>query len=467
MPEVSSSTSGMTRAFTIIETSGVAAAERMMAAERAARPEVLPAVQASTIDSSGVIGGNGGMFEWFGGGQAAGVNVTPETAMRMAAVWRCVTLIAGAMMCMPLAVYKRAENGGKVRQDEHPFTRFLRDETNDHTSAPEFIELQAMAVLLRGNGYGLPRVARNGVLTDIDYYHPAAVTPFRSGRAVWYRFYNIEDGTTEDHHSSEVLHFKGPGLTFDRLRALSPIQYHAQTIGVGLATRDYTAGQFERGLMTNDFFAFPKDVTPTEQQRADFKEYLRKRAQGVRNAHNPLVLENGAEWKRVAVTAKDAQLLELLQYTAIDVARIFGVPPHMIGETDKSTSWGSGIEQLSLGFVRYTVMPHVVRFAKELSRKLFPTVGAKVSPYFIDFDQDAISTGDSKSDGEAIRIALGGNQLPGYMSIDEVRRKKGLPPLPNGKGEEVYVPTGEPAVPGQPPVDPEPIEPKKGPDHES
>lgn len=418
-----------------------------------------PVIQ-NRIDSGSVIAGDGSVFEWFGGGySAAGVNVTPETAMRMAAVWRCVMLIAGAMMCMPLAVYKRTEGGGKVLQDGHPFTRFLRDETNDEVSSPQFIELQAMAVLLRGNGYGLIRKARNGVLHDIDYYHPGRVLPYRSGKQLWYRFTN-DDGTTEDHEMASVLHFKGPGMSWDNMRALSPISFHAQTIGVGLATRDYTSGQFERGLMTNDYFTFPNGLT--ELQRADFKEYLRKRASGVANAHNPLLLAEGGDWKRLAITAKDAQLLELLQYTSVDVARVFGVPPHMIGETDKSTSWGSGIEQLSLGFVRYTVMPHIVRFAKEFSRKLFPTVGAKVSEYFIAFDTDAIAQGDAKAQGEFIRIALGGNQLPGFMTIDEVRRMRGLPPLPDGKGAEVYMPTGDPAAP-----EPSPPTPEKEPDHAS
>lgn len=416
------------------------------------RAAAAPGIQ--NLSSGNIVAGEGSIFEWFGGGQqAAGVNVTPETAMRLSAVWRCVTLIAGAMMCMPLAVYRHTADGGKERVFDHPFTRFLRDETNDRTSAPEFIELQAIAMLLRGNGYALLRQARNGVLHDIDYYHPARVNAYWSSGDLWYRFTNL-DGSTEVQDASRVLHFRGPGQLWDGIRAPSPITYHAQSIGIGLATRDYTAGQFERGLMTNDWFGFPEGQAVTKEQRAAFKEYLRRRGQGVANAHNPLIIENGGEWKRVGITAKDAQLLELLQYSSIDVARIFGVPPHMIGETDKTSSWGTGIEQMSLGFIRYTIMPHAVRFAKELSRKLFPTIGAKVSPLFVDFDEEYLMRGDSKAMADYFRAALGGNQLPGWMSQNEVRRKTNAPPIDGG--DEVYAPAPTPAAAPPSPANPEP-----------
>jgi HK97 family phage portal protein len=399
----------------------------------------------NATDSAAVVSGPSDVFEWFGGGgSAAGMSVTPETAMRSSTVWRCVTLISGAMMSAVLGVYERLPDGGRRPVPDHPYNRFLQLEPNDDMSGPELIELEAIAMLLRGNGYGLMRVERNGTMTGIDYFHPIRVMPFRSSdRSVWYRFTN-EDGTTEDHHNSYVLHFRAPGRHIDGIRGLSAISYHAQSIGINLATREYTSGQFERGLLTNDYFSFPEGIT--EEQRAAFKEFLRRRAAGVMNSHNPLLLEQGAEWKRVSVSAKDAQLLELLQYSVVDVARIFGVPPHMVGETSAATTWGTGIESMTTGFKLFTVMPHMRRFAKELTRKLFPISGAKVSSLFIDFDPDAIQVGDAKSQGEYFSRALGGNQLPGWMSRNEVRRAKNLPPIDDG--DEVYYPTGaEPAAP--------------------
>lgn len=421
------------------------------AAAAAARsaPSPASAVQNATVDSIAIVAGEGNAFEWYGGGQqAAGVTVTPETAMRSSAVWRCVTLISGTMMSAPLGVYEHLPDGGRRYLPDHPFNRFLQVEPNEEMSGPEFIELQAMAMLLRGNGYGLMRQARNGTITSIDYFHPARVLPFRSSdNSIWYRFTNL-DGTTETVHGSYVIHLRGPGRDAGGIRALSAIAHHAQSIGINLASREYTSGQFERGLLTNDYFQFPAGSTVSKEQRAAFKEFLRKKALGVTNAHNPLLLENGGEWKRVSVSAKDAQLLELLQYSVVDVARIFGTPPHMIGETSAATSWGTGIEQMTVGYKLYTVMPHMRRFAKELTRKLFPVIGAKVSKLFIDFDADALQVGDSKAQGEYFSRALGGNQLPGWMSQNEVRRMKNLAPRSDPDADKIYFPLAPAPAPG-------------------
>lgn len=427
--------------------------------DRAAAAEAarLAAPVQNAVDSTTAVVGDFSQFEWMGWGQrAAGVEVTPETAMRSSAVWRCVTLISGTMMSAPLGVYEHLPNGGRRYVADHPYNRFLQVEPNEEMSGPEFIELQAMAMLLRGNGYGLMRQARNGTITSIDYYHPARVLPFRSSDTVWYQFTNL-DGSVETHHGSYVIHFRGPGRDTNGIRALSAIAHHAQAIGINLASREYTSGQFERGLLTNDYFSFPEGTTISKDQRADFKEYLRKKAQGVANAHNPLLLENGGEWKRVSVSAKDAQLLELLQYSVVDVARIFGTPPHMIGETSAATTWGTGIEQMTVGFKLYTCVPHVRRFAKELTRKLFPVIGAKPSRFFVDFDVEAMQVGDSKSQADYFKAALGGNQLPGWMSQNEVRRMKNLPPLPDPDADKVYFPPAPAPIGhnGGPPMEPD------------
>jgi HK97 family phage portal protein len=412
------------------------------AAAEANRGGTRPAID-NAVSSAVVVNADpGDMFEWFGSGeQAAGMTVTPETAMRSTAVWRCTTLISGALMTQELGVYKLSPKGEFIRQYGHPYDRFLNGEPNSEMTSAVFIENIALQLLLRGNGYGLIRQARNGTITSIDFYFSARVFPFRSvDKEIWYRFTN-DDGSTEDHHASYVLHFKGPGLSVDGIRALSPISHHAQSVGISLATRDYEAGQFERGLMTNDYFGFPDGKTVSPEQRAAFKEYLRKRAQGIKNAHNPLILENGAEWKRVAVTAKDAQLLELLQYSVVDVCRVFGVPPNMAGESSGTSNWGTGVEQQSIGFDRWTVLPHKVRIAGEWTRKLFPVVGAKAPEFFVWWNDDFLLSGDSKAIAAYLRAGLGGNQLPGWITVNEARRKVNLPPVPGG--DAIYQPTGE------------------------
>src|SRR5690606_30842346 len=146
-------------------------------------------------------------------------------------------------MSQELGVYRMSEKGEPIRVFNHPHERFLLHEPNQEMSGPEFTENVTIQLLLRGNGYGLIRQARNGVITGVDFYFPARVLPYRStDRSIWYRFTN-EDGSTEDHHASYVLHFKGPGLSADGIRALSPISHHAQAVGISLATREYEAGQ--------------------------------------------------------------------------------------------------------------------------------------------------------------------------------------------------------------------------------
>ncbi|MDF1506220.1 phage portal protein, partial [Roseisolibacter sp. H3M3-2] len=259
---------------------------KLSAAAAAAEARYAGAAVQNAIDSVPVIAGNADFLDWFGNGvSAAGVTVTPETAMRSSAVWRCVTLISGALMSMPLGVYERVGDNGRRYLPDHEFNRFLQAEPNEEMSGPEFVELQAFAMLLRGNGYGLMRQARNGKVTSIDYYHPARVMAFRStDKSVWYRFTNL-DGSQEDHHSSYVLHMRGPGRDGLGVNGLSAISYHAQSIGISLASRDYTSKQFEQGLLTNDFFTFTGEISA--EQRAAFKAYLLKKAMGVKNAHNP------------------------------------------------------------------------------------------------------------------------------------------------------------------------------------
>ena len=146
-----------------------------------------------------------------------------------------------------------------------------------------------------------------------------------------------------------------------------------------------------------------------------------------------------------------------MQSAVVDVARIFATPPHRIGETSAATTWGTGIEQMTVGFKLYTCVPHIRRFAKELTRKLFPVIGARASRYFVDFDVEAMQVGDSKSQADYFKAALGGNQLPGWMSQNEVRRMKNLPPLADPDADKVYFPPAPTPIGhnGGPPMEPD------------
>jgi HK97 family phage portal protein len=156
------------------------------------------------------------------------------------------------------------------------------------------------------------------------------------------------------------------------------------------------------------------------------KKSFTEKYSGINNAHaSPLVLTEGLEAQEISLSADDAQLLEARQFQVVDIARAFGVPPHMIGETSASTSWGSGIESMSRGFVTYTLQPHLVRIEQELNRKLFPRDPTR----FIQFDRDALIEGDSTAQANYFRAALGGPGTgPAWLTVDEVRKQKGFAP---------------------------------------
>jgi HK97 family phage portal protein len=156
----------------------------------------------------------------------------------------------------------------------------------------------------------------------------------------------------------------------------------------------------------------------------------------------------------VSLSAEDSQLLEARKFQVIDIARAFGVPPHLIGETSASTSWGTGIESMGRGFVRFTLQPYLVRIEQEINRKLFRT-----AKYFVEFNRDALLEGDSKGQADYFRAALGGPGTgPGWMTVDDVRRVKNLPPM-EGRSAEIFDPRDAKPV--------KPIEPKKDDDEKT
>jgi HK97 family phage portal protein len=161
----------------------------------------------------------------------------------------------------------------------------------------------------------------------------------------------------------------------------------------------------------------------------------------VGNAHLPAFIPDGGEFKEITMSAEDSQLIETRKFQVTDIARIFGLPPHMIGAQEASTSWGTGIEQQSIGFVQYTLKPHLTRIEQEVNRKLF-----RSPEYFAEFNVSGLLRGDIKGRNEAYKIALGGNQQPGYMTVNEVRALENLPPIEGGN--ELYKPVtgGQPSA---------------------
>lgn len=355
---------------------------------------------------------------------SAGVAVTVDSAKRSAAVYSCMRLIAGAVALLPLPIYERTLDGGR-KKIEHELWWLLNESPSPNLTACSFWEWMISAMLMRGDGIAEILRDRNG--------NPVGLMPLprecvdiqkRDGRLVYF----VSDGiSTYGLHADDVLHF--PGFGFDGCKGESVIRYAArQAVGTALAADDFAGEFFANGAHPSIVLSYPQGVVPTESQQNYLRDQFSERHTGHGNRQRPLLLVNGGKAEPISLSAEDAQLLETRKFQVIEIARAFGVPPHMIGETSASTSWGSGIEQMSIGFVRYTLGPHLRRIEQELNRKMWPR-----SPrYFVEFNRDGLLAGDSKTESEVISKSLGGPGAQGWMTVNEARRIKNLPPVPGG-----------------------------------
>lgn len=403
-------------------------------------------VRNDVTDSALVIGSDTpGMLQLFGANaSAAGVHVTPESAMRVSAVFACVQRIAGAIASMPLLQYERLAGGKRRPVPDMPLFYLLNEQPCARYGAASHWEGVSSAQLLRGDGFTYIGRNRMGDIKELVPLPWSCVVPRRVQTSDDDRLqYSIQDGLrTWGADQDDMLHF--PGFGFDGLRSKSVIQWAARNAAGNAMAMDEYSGKFFAGG------AHPSIVLKTKNEMqpkaiTDLREAFASKYSGVANAHKlPLILTEGLEADTLSVSAEDSQLIEARQFQVIDIARAFGVPPHMIGETSGSTSWGSGIESMNRAFVTYTLQNHLVRIEQELNRKLFRT-----AKYFVEFDRDSLLEGDSQAQAKYYRAALGGpGSGPGWMTVDQVRGEKNLPPE-GGRSAEIYFPPEKPVTPGK------------------
>jgi HK97 family phage portal protein len=381
-----------------------------------------------------------------GANTAAGVPVTEYTAMQVSAVYACVRLIAGAVAQMPCSTYQRQEDGSRLGV-RHEYWWLLNEQPCSRFTAASMWEYATSQVLLRGDAYVLiQRKSPSSPIVDalIPLKH-SQVSVKRVGDRLRYLVQDEVDGQKGYFavDQDDMLHF--PGCAFDGCRSLSIIGHAArQSIGIAIQADQFAGSFYGSGAQPQYVVKAPGEMTP-DQQIAFREAFLAKYGNGQGPNGTPLILTEGLDISALSLNAVDAQLLESRKFQVIDIARAFGVPPFMIGETEKSTSWGSGIEQMGIGFVKYTLGPHLRRFEQELNRKLFRT-----SRNFVEFNTDGLMRGDAKSRAEYFTAALGGTQNPAWMTQNEIRKLENLPPMDGG--DELHDPADkEPANEPAPP----------------
>lgn len=348
---------------------------------------------------------------------AAGVPVTRETASRVSVVYAAVALVAGAIASLPLGIYERADR----QRAEHDYWYVLNESASDSWTAFAFWEYLISSKLFHGDGFGelIRSSFRSSKVIGMRPLHPLSVDPFRKDGRVFYRVTPTDGGLAYTLDSADIIHL--PSLGFDGLRSPSPITYAGrEVIGAAIAAQEYSS-RFFAGNANIDY-ALKATGRLSDKQLNDLKLSLLVRAQN--GGRGPLILSGGLEPAQLSINSKDAEILATRMFSVEEISRLIGVPPHMIGHTTKQTSFGTGIEQQGIAFVRYTLQRHLTPLAQELNRKLWPVR----ERYFVEHIVEALERADLKSRYEAYRIAMGRAGEQPWMDADEVRRRENMPP---------------------------------------
>ena len=378
---------------------------------------------------------SGSSYRFLLGGSTSGKAVTERSAMQMTAVYSCVRILAEAIAGLPLHLYTYKDDGGKEKAIGHPLYLLMHDEPNPEMSSFVFRETLMTHLLLWGNAYA--QIIRNGKGEVVALYPlmPNRMTVDRdsSGQLFYsYQMNNTDAPTMESGtvilRPSDVLHI--PGLGFDGLVGYSPIAMAKNAIGLAIATEEYGAKFFANGATPGGLLEYPGTVKDPDRVR----ESWNKGFSGSQNAGKVAILEEGMKYTPITIAPEQAQFLETRKFQINEIARIFRVPPHMVGDLEKSSF--SNIEQQSLEFVKYTLDPWVVRWEQSLSRALFTPEEKK--RYFFKFNVEGLLRGDYQSRMNGYATA----RQNGWMSANDIRELENLDRIPAEEGGDLYLING-------------------------
>lgn len=351
----------------------------------------------------------------------AGEVVTDDTVLSLSAVWACVNLIAGTIASLPLVVYRTDSQGRRTVARDHKLYRVLHDSPNYDQTAVDFWEFVSASIELWGNAYA--RISRSG--SDVASLHPIApnlvsVRRLASG-TIEYRW--TEEGKSFVETDKTMLHIRGFGG--NPLGGMSTLHFGRHAFSLARAVDRSAGSTFKHGLRPSGVLTFEKWLSPEQRQVAEDK--LNEKFLGAMNAGRPLILEGGTKWEQLTISPDDAQLLQSRGFSIEEICRFFGTPPFMIGHTEKSTSWGTGLEQQTLGFQKFTLRRRLKRIEQSLEKQLL-TANDRANRVTIEFNLEGLLRGDS---GGRARFYQQMTQI-GAMTINEVRALENLPPVDGG-----------------------------------
>lgn len=360
----------------------------------------------------------------YGGGMSdAGEMVTDTSAMALSAVWGCVNLIAGSIGSLPFSVRQRSADGGSAVVENHPVHELLHDSPNADQTAMDYGEFQNIALEMRGNCYA--RKVRNAAGTRIialDPIHPDLVSVRRlTSGALEYAW--TKDGKSYRAGEDEVFHIRGFGG--NPLGGLSTIQYARRTFGLAQAIGTAASSSFKNSVRPSGALMF-KNFLPADKREA-FKQKLYQDWRGAKATGEPMLLEGGAEWHPLSLSAQDMQMIELGQFSTEEICRFFGVPPLLIGHSSKTSTWPTSHEQLVLLFIKFCLRRRIERI-EQASMKWLLSPQERAKGLFIEANMEALLRGDSVNRASFYQTMTN----IGAMTLNEVRRLENLPPVEGG-----------------------------------
>lgn len=342
-----------------------------------------------------------------------------NTAMKYSAVFACVRVLGETFASCPFMLYRKNKAGEREATNDLRVYDILHNKPNDEMSPFNYKEACMAALNLGGNSISQKLYNAKG---DLIGLYPSQWEKVRIDRQNGQLVYNIRDGTREVPFTrKDVLHV--PGMGFDGVIGLSPIEYLNSAIILGMSYETFGVNFYKNGANSSGVFSFPNELGDTAYER--LKSDLNKNYSGIANTGKPMLLEGGGAFHQLTIKPADAQLIENKKFQIEDIARCYRMPLHLIQNLDRATN--NNIEHQSLEFVMYTMLPWFKRWEENVNMQLLSESERKAG-YFLEIKVDSLLRGDAQS--RALAYAQG--RQWGWFSVNDIRKLENLPPVPNG-----------------------------------
>lgn len=383
----------------------------------------------------------------------SGKQIGPDSALQLATVWACVRLISETVATLPLFVYRKAPGSdSRILATDHQLYGLLHDSPHADFTAVEFWEGVVASLCLWGNAYAEKQYGTGGRLVGLEPLRCDLVDVVRDQNgARRYRYHDPRNARIREIREENVFHVRGFGNAGDV--GLSPISFARHSLGAAAAADEHAAVMFANGVRPTGVLTIPQVLDA--EQRKQVQENIVKPYVGAQNAGGVMVLEADFKFQPVTMTPEDAQFLETRRFHVEEICRWFRVPPFMVGHTEKSTSWGTGLEQQQIGFLTYALRPYLSRIEQTIRRSLIRA--EERASVYAEFSVEGLLRADSTARAQFYEKALGGARPEtAWLTVDEVR---GLENWPAMGGDAAKLPKPKPpdeSGGGQPPAVPPP-----------